>query len=468
MALIEDVFSHIISGDSWRNYLDDSVPVNFYHHFRNNILRFNKRWNKSIKVEERSFGVGLTTYWIICIRVKTQVRYFREYGVGTSRSRALDTSSYRLYKYLNERFARFILPSHIIGFPNIRGHCFLISAILPLFHSFPFVHNLIEVFGKLSLRRNHGEQITPPDQRDEIEVPYYWTNLLFNLYLKYHKVSISGVLNLENANRLAMRLMKAPVVFLPYIGDKGVVELDRLLISGLCSSLRDYCNNFYNEPGGFEKTAFSDIMFKLSSEDVIWQEEFFLQFKCTYYCRRCTSVCPDQRFRVPVINLCPFYEVQELLDVVEALLSCQEIICTKELNGFQCGGAIRKVTTGFITNKPKVICLSAPEGLNFENIKIPEEIYLTVDGEKIYYERLASSNCFNCWKSKNDKDYGAFYHEYEEGDKLTGGHTYVTMKTTKGFYEINNGMLFTLDTRLFQRITAGSIHFFQRKEYGRE
>uniref|UniRef100_T1L3Z8 Uncharacterized protein n=1 Tax=Tetranychus urticae TaxID=32264 RepID=T1L3Z8_TETUR len=452
----------------WRSYRCLDTPANFYHHLRTNIFRLNSTWSSSFVVKDTVFDHCGVTYWMHYMSFNYGDTKLVEYGIGKNKGWSRDTCAFRLFLLFEREFPEFLMPPYLIGFPNIRGHCYLIAAVLPLLHSYPFIWRLTESFGRASRESNLGIIESAPPRRGKTESTYYWTRIIYQLYLQYYKVSSTARLLQVNGPILAKRMELAPIVFPQYDANYQLdLDLDRALVNGVCASLRDFCTNFYATPGGFEEEAYSDILYKLASEDNDWIKEFFIKFSGRYSCGRCTNLPVESEFILPVIRLPKDMTFQEGLENLELLFSQQKLHCNNKIGDYICNGVIRRLEDVKTINFPKILSfVVAPD--QAERYSIPDDLTLSNSDHTEEYVRFANSNCFSCWKVKINNvwnSYGDLYHVPVDGDVLTGYHTYTTMETTEGFYESNNGVLYTPDSRLLLNVTAGSLHCYQQAAY---
>uniref|UniRef100_T1L4K4 USP domain-containing protein n=1 Tax=Tetranychus urticae TaxID=32264 RepID=T1L4K4_TETUR len=330
-------------------------------------------------------------------------------------------------------FSFFQLP-YILSFPNIRGSCYLIAALTSLLHLYPFVNRLHLIHEEITKRANSGNL----GATDAVDGRYLWTKLLYQIYNKYYKVSVKGRLSLENVNSRAERLAQAPLIFTPYTSNRDDLVLDDLLISNLCVKMRDFCDSDYGNPGGLVDKA--------------------------YFCDSCNKKVENETYRIPVLALPIDVSFQKALANLQATIKALQLHCRAIVHGIQCNGYVRDATNTTLIRVPEVLAFNVDHRQR-DRFDIPEVINLRHHGYPIYYTRTVNTNSITCYRSKKGLDYGDQYHKYEEGDIVTGYHTFLTFRTSTGLYDVNNCKIYEPHKDLRDKVTEDSLHVYRRLKY---
>lgn len=356
----------------------------------------------------------------------------------------------------------FLQPPYVLGFPNIRGSCYLIAALTSVLHLYPFIYRLYRVHAEIRQKTNAGHGDTTKDEA--VDGKFHWTKLLYKIYNKYYKVSVKGRLSLENVRARAERLQIAPIVFTPYSDAQDDIVLDDLLISKLCVSMRDFCDSDYGIPGGLVDKAYRQIITKLTSEHSGWINDFYLQLTCSTVCDSCNRTVADAKYRIAVLALPIDCSFQKALFSLESTIKAQQLHCRALIHGVQCNGFVRDASNVTLKQVPEVICFNV-DYRQVDRFEIPDNLVLPCQNYRFLYSRIVNSNSITCYRSRDGIDYGDMYHKYEEGDIVVGHHTFLTFKTPSGLYDVNNGKIYTCHKDLKDNVTEDSLHIYQRTKY---
>uniref|UniRef100_T1KZT3 Uncharacterized protein n=1 Tax=Tetranychus urticae TaxID=32264 RepID=T1KZT3_TETUR len=452
---------------------NDISLIGFTHVFIQTFLPFKKYWLTNFTRVYQDLNVE-GEYYLVRVYIHHN-GIIRHDGYGASRElgRASDYACHHLAENIFEDEPQFILPPFLIGFPNVRGHCYLISAVLPILYSYPILKGIFDGYQFYCKNSNLDVNcIRMPGKnagRPVTETPYFWVKILYDLFKDFHKVASEGEMSLVNVPYLQKKLFPE-LRDDPEFPDRAQkpdrdLLLDSRLIKGLCSIMTAYCDKQFGRPGGDEGNAYRHIISKLVSQLPELCDDLMLSMEVKFLCSYCVGGPYESRFTSPVIMVPAGMDFQTVISQADICAISQGFYQPHVYNEIRCAGKVRMVESATFMNRPKVLCFSVSAEKSEDEIAIPSTVYLTFAKERHVYKLLSSSVCFCCYKSKDGVEYDDFYHEYEEGDQEDGWHTYTHMETKQGAFEVNNGMIYNVDTRVFKVVTPSSMHFYQLEEY---
>uniref|UniRef100_T1KT80 USP domain-containing protein n=1 Tax=Tetranychus urticae TaxID=32264 RepID=T1KT80_TETUR len=392
---------------------------------------------------------------------------YEAFGCHYDIKRACDIACFRLGELLLKSVPSFVMPPYLIGFPNIRGHCFLIAAVLPIFYSFPIMSRLFRLNCDTVLEVNLGLGRRRPSKRPRIETPRMWVQSLYKCYKDFHKISIDGYYEMLNLGYIQKKVLPEcrndPDLPDHPVNPRKDILMDVVLIRGVCNMLGNYCDNDYLKPGGDECQAYGFIMSKLCYSNPELFGEFMFRFKTTSACGNCCGGPFSFEFAVPYINVPLATNFQALLRN-PVLLGNSQKLSHAHYEPLYCPGKLRDIDFCEYLEHPDILCLRYEFGTVDEEINVPNTLWLTVKEESKKYKRLCSSVVIKCYTNEQGEAYPPFYRKPIAGDRFDIWHTYLQIRTQHGWYEVNNGEIFPVDTRLFKVATPGSLHFYQSAE----
>ncbi|XP_025017048.1 uncharacterized protein LOC112539074 [Tetranychus urticae] len=389
---------------------------------------------------------------------------YEAFGSHADYKRACDIACFRLGELLSKNVSSFMMPPYLIGFPNIRGHCFLIAAVLPIFYSYPIMSKLFKINCQDVLEVNLGLGVKRPSKRPRIETPRMWSQSLYRCFKDFHKISRKGFYEMINSGYIEKKVIPEskddPELPDAPVNPRDDIVLDTLLIRGICNMLGNYCDKDYLKPGGDECQAYGFIMSKLCSSNPELYGDLFFRFKTTSACGNCCNGPYSYEFALPYISVPVNIQFQNILKNPVLLANAQKLSHV-HYDPLYCPGKLRDIDTCKFLEHPEVLCMRYEFGKSTEEINVPNNLWLTVNNVSEKYKRLCSSVVIKCYRNEEGEDYPSFYRKPNPTDVFTSWHTYLHVKTIRGWYEVNNGIIYPVDTRLFKKATPGSLHFYQ-------
>ncbi|XP_025018520.1 uncharacterized protein LOC107371371 [Tetranychus urticae] len=449
-------------------YEDDECRKGWTFTFTQCFLWCRPSWSETFTRYRQSFNHPYHHTLVKCTITDDDGVIYEAYGCHIEQKRASDIACYRLGEILLENCPLAIMPPYLIGFPNIRGHCFLIAAVLPVFYSFPIMQRLFRINCQSVLEVNLGLGLKRPSKRPRIETPRMWIQSLLKCYHDFHKVSSKGYYDMVNLGYLQKRIFPESRSN-PELPDRPVnprydIMLDVALIKGICNMLGNYCDTDYLKPGGDECQAYGFIMTKLCATNPELYGEIMFRFKANFVCGNCCGGPYTHEFALPYISVPVNKNFQSLFNEPIALATAQRLSRTHG-EPYHCPGRLRDIDFCEFLEHPEVLCVRYEFGKSDEEINVPDKLTLVVKGETKKYKRLCSSVVIKCYENIEGEPYPPFFRKPSCTDKFTTWHTYLQINTIHGWYEVNNGEIYPVDTRLFKKATPGSMHFYQLKEY---
>uniref|UniRef100_T1KNF3 Uncharacterized protein n=1 Tax=Tetranychus urticae TaxID=32264 RepID=T1KNF3_TETUR len=423
-------------------------------------------WWSTFRRQYQTVTCNTREFYIVKASIQYNESELAAFGCSEKIDFASDVSCHRLAARLQELQPYHAMPQFLTAYPNERGHCFIISVIIPLLNSPAFIDVLSEANFSLKMRYLRGESNTNSNLRFRTEVPNFWTDLFYKVYLTYryvafHPEPVSGLKLLDNGcivdkAMLGHRFYPRRVKQVP-----AMKILDRSLFRNLVDSLARYCNKDYLDKAGDEREAYYHMLSKLSSEIPGLAANLFVKFRASYLCSTCSGMFCNM-FATPYIHVSADSSLQKVLDCPNDVIMLQRFKSV-HVNSFGgcCDHKIQRFMNACYVNTPKLLVF-AVDGGDCNDMKIaPDSLFLSIEGVKFHYIHHASSVCFACYRSLS----GVVYHPYEHGDERTEAHSYIYIRAGDGYYEANNGSIYTPDHRIFKKLMPGTLHYYHLSEY---
>ncbi|XP_053214877.1 uncharacterized protein LOC128398085 [Panonychus citri] len=414
-----------------------------------------------------SFKLNRSLKWFVRLVLRFDGRDFRSNGAGNTSKIALNRASFSLFKTLN--VYNHLKPPHLIGMPNLRGHCFATSVLIPLFNSSAFTQMLsAEGFRLCSLINHHG--IRRPTLRDVIisQSPnsLFWTQALYELYRLYLKFSFKGSLICNNIHPGLVEGFLKPSLDKP-LND---LRMDHRFIL-LIRHLAEFSNPEYFKPEGREEVFLADLFTNLCSEWNDFAEKFTTIVVVPTKCASCNLVDLNHPVFVPYIPILGFRLDFESIDLTTYVYWPNHWApyflkgCTNRISGNICGGKLEVSGDFKVLSFPDVLIFRCPGPSQHYRLSIPmlDDLSFLFNEKDFIYSRIGYSCDFPCFKSSSGFDYEDIYHRPEPGDVENGWHSTCHIHTTTGWLEQNNGSISECPVDLTESYTETSLIFYELK-----
>ncbi|XP_053211456.1 uncharacterized protein LOC128395086 [Panonychus citri] len=336
-----------------------------------------------------------------------------------------------------------VLPPHIIGLPNVRGHCFLTTVLVMLMRSHSFVRCLFRVNQEVTSDVNSGVELNPLN-RDVLysfgEVPFLWTRAFFRFFRLYLKVSRSGRLDLLNL----------PLGLWPHYGSGDATKvkpdvdlsLDNLMML-ICRLLGNFVRADYLSPGGKEEVFYSDLMLQLRRESSEFVLTAHVLLSVSFVCADCESQFDNHPVALPYVFLRDFLGsgVSGFCDFIADfvhLLPQQLITCIGSFGGKICNSDRLSFSSHEIVSIPSLLVFRFPDlgSSGISGQMTPDELTITWSSEILHYRRIAYSCDYRVYDGGVDSESFRFPTSSEA---FLGWHSIAHVLTTRGWLEYNNG-----------------------------
>uniref|UniRef100_T1KU34 Uncharacterized protein n=1 Tax=Tetranychus urticae TaxID=32264 RepID=T1KU34_TETUR len=398
---------------------EDHKP-GYYFLFTKNVLFYHDEWEETFIRSGQCISSKGVNKWIVECTLINQGEVIKSYGGGPSCGVASDVCAYRLHQRLHWARPDYFMVCNVSGM--LEKPPYGLSSIPGKFPKYLIGYPNVRVTSTCAQRKAKSY--------DLVEEANSWMRLLYNLHRRYYKLAKIGVCGEKYLDVVFNRAIRgvSPVAEPTYGPERSGVDLDHDIIRGLCANLRNFCDGRYFKSGGDERKAYTDIMYKLASEDEKFLE-LFVKIDVNYNCRRCVKGPHNNIYYLPMIIVDANNSFQYLLKRVDVLVKLQNLTCTNKTSYGICGGEMRSIFRCKILNLPRLLCF----GMTTEVCKLVlvSELSLSSPLERATYYRLSSSNRFKCYKNSEGVLYGDKYRLPLPTDVFAGWHTYPTVKTTE-------------------------------------
>ncbi|XP_025016370.1 uncharacterized protein LOC112538724 isoform X2 [Tetranychus urticae] len=377
-------------------------------------------------------------------------------GVASTKTLAMAIASSKMLEKIRSIDSYIFMPKFCIGLPNYRGHCFFVPVFVPLFNDSDFVFALLKAF-EVSTQVIIENNIQKPEKNKD-ESLFLWTRVIYNFFSSYSKASQEGEIIIKHHPKNIQRAY--PEIYTQAMdqcfkqaGYKNDLEVDRRLMK-VVIQLAEHVWNDYKTPGGFSWRLYEHVVTKINSEFYAallpspFTDVLFTTYLFEYKCDKCAASL-RRKVVTPFLNIPTvhsyYQSLQDFFDEPSSFINFQELQCSHKKQAKACGSPITDTISRFKFIKlPKTLVIKAVGYIGgLYKVEVPETLNIVVDTEVKKYVKVAYSLDYEVWnRGTSGKLKSLRMIEPEQGDESAGKHAIAMVKTSEGYFEINNSHVF--------------------------